>query len=125
MTVDRFIERVIDQYGSDKERRYPATLLADVKKYLNVYSDENLNYLWGGLVKTYSRTFKRLPGIKELEDAWKEARQIKREHPDIDPRMQYKQIGEIELTEEEVKENMQKIKAIFEGLGKKENIRRR
>ena len=92
MTSKDFIERIIDQYASDKEREYPQTLQRDIMAYLRRFSDENLNYLWAGLVKTYSRAYKRLPGIKELEAAWKDAVEVKQKnrHPDIDPRMEYK-----------------------------------
>lgn len=92
MTVDNFMERIIDQFSSDKERVYPESLRRDLMVYLGRFSQENLNYLWSGLVKTYSRSYKRLPGIAEVEKAWKTAKELrdKDRHPDIDMLREYR-----------------------------------
>ncbi|ORC37277.1 hypothetical protein B4O97_03545 [Marispirochaeta aestuarii] len=115
MTTEQFINEAQGYFGN-----YTPTQKKYVSMWLNKKSEKCLPLIFAEVVMVHSPSLRMPPGVAELEKAFKaipEQKWRELESPVL-------QIEEREFTEEEIEENMQKIKAIFEGLGKKKNIRR-
>lgn len=115
MTTAVFIHEIEGYYSS-----YNPTQRKYVSMWLEKKSDRSRRFTFAEVVKLHSPSLRMPPGIAELEEAYK-AIPEKRWREIESPVMQ---IEERNFTDEEMAENIERLKNVFHGLSEKKNIRR-